>query len=274
MRLIRHRESSYIVAGLTLLAALAGASLVYASSGTISSPEQYAWGNVAGWINFAPIDSPVAVSSKGLSGYVWSENDGWINLSPTEGGVTNNGEGSLGGWAWDQSAGWVSFTGVTIDSSGTFHGEATGADGYAINFNCSACGVRTSWRPVTSSGAVAALSSPGAISPVIVPNSAASSAPLPPEPPPSKGVLGAHPSATPGAAGHGGVAISQATATSSLVSSQPNIRSVAPRNVDDSSNSGAKTTSARFGSFFRHIVPPALAVVLLAVLAMALRTFL
>ena len=125
------------------------APLAYASTGTITSPNQYAWGNVAGWINFAPPDSPITVSNSSLTGYAWSVNDGWINLSPTNGGVTNS-NGTLGGWAWDETAGWVSFSDVTINSAGTFVGEATGANGYAINFNCSACNVQTTWRPTST----------------------------------------------------------------------------------------------------------------------------
>jgi hypothetical protein len=115
----------------------------YASSGIVSG---YAWGNDASWINFAPASSTVTVSDASLSGYAWSENDGWINFSPTIGGVTNS-NGTLSGWAWDQGAGWISFSGVSIDSSGTFHGEAIGSEGYAINFNCPFCAVETTWRP-------------------------------------------------------------------------------------------------------------------------------
>jgi hypothetical protein len=147
MKAPAHRSSSAAFTALLGLLLFSIASNAYADSGTISSVDKYAWGNVAGWINFAPTESVVTVSDTGLSGYAWSKNDGWIDLSPTEGGVTNNGSGALGGFAWDQSTGWVSFTGVTIDAFGTFHGEAIGSNGYAINFDCSTCDVQTYWRP-------------------------------------------------------------------------------------------------------------------------------
>jgi hypothetical protein len=146
------------------------APFAHASTGIITSPDQYAWGNVAGWINFATASSTITVSDSSLTGYAWSANDGWINLSPAGGGVTNS-DGALGGWAWDESAGWVSFSGVSIDASGTFHGEATGADGYAINFSCTTCDVQTSWRRTTIANNTANnnTNSPGAISPITSP---------------------------------------------------------------------------------------------------------
>ena len=147
-------------------------------AGTISSSYKYAWSNVGGWVNFTPTNSVVTVTNSALTGYVWSENDGWINLSPTRGGVTNNG-GTLGGFAWDQTAGWVDFTGVTIDSAGKFHGQATGANGYAINFSCANCDVRTDWR-AGSAPVTPAVASPGAISPVFAPHFLPSVAAQPP----------------------------------------------------------------------------------------------
>jgi hypothetical protein len=134
--------------------------LAHAATGTISATDKYAWGNDAGWVNFAPSEATVTVTDAGLSGYAWSSNDGWINLSPTNGGVTNT-NGTLGGFAWDTSAGWISFTGVTIDSTGAFHGEATGASGYAINFDCTNCDVQTTWRAISNTEWT---SSPGGIS--------------------------------------------------------------------------------------------------------------
>jgi hypothetical protein len=132
---------------------LAGAPVfAFASSGTIDGTNKYAWGNVAGYVNFAPSNSTVTVTDSAITGYAWSENDGWINFQPVQGGVTNDGHGTLGGWAWDESQGWVSFTGVTIDSSGKFTGEATGSNGYAITFDCATyCDVETTWRPASAS---------------------------------------------------------------------------------------------------------------------------
>lgn len=135
---------------------LSNISFVYASTttGTISTTHKFAWGSVAGYVNFAPLKSVITVTDSKLSGYAWSTNDGWINLSPVNGGVKNNGNGVLSGFAWDESAGWVDFTGVTINSSGVFHGTATGGTvsgaNYSINFDCSSCSVQTDWRPLAS----------------------------------------------------------------------------------------------------------------------------
>ncbi|MDR3547795.1 MAG: hypothetical protein P4M11_05955 [Candidatus Pacebacteria bacterium] len=105
-------------------------------------------------MNFGATNGGVTVSSSGLSGYAWSANDGWINLAPTQGGVHNDGTGVLSGFAWDETAGYVNFSGVTIDSSGKFHGSAVGGTvgttSYAINFDCANCGVVTTWRPVAT----------------------------------------------------------------------------------------------------------------------------
>lgn len=135
---------------------LATTSFAQASTtiGTVSTVYKYAWGNIAGYVNFAPAHSKITVTSSVVSGYAWSANDGWINLSPAFGGVKNDGNGVLSGFAWDEVAGWVDFSGVTIDSSGVFHGKATGGvingANYAINFDCASCGVQTDWRPASS----------------------------------------------------------------------------------------------------------------------------
>lgn len=142
----------YVIAiGTFLLSFLFLTPLASASqtNGTISSTYKYAWSNVGGYINFAPTKSIISVTDTGISGYAWSENDGWINLSPSGGGVTNNGNGVLGGSAWDTFKGWVSFTGVTIDSSGRFHGKAVGIK-ETISFDCANCDVRTDWRPISA----------------------------------------------------------------------------------------------------------------------------
>lgn len=123
----------------------------WAQAAGIDSAYKYAWSNMGGYVNFAPSQSSITVSDLTLTGYAWSANDGWINLSPSQGGVTNNGSGTLGGFAWDSSQGWVSFTGVTINTAtGKFTGQATGANGYVLNFDCSTCDVRTDWRPVSA----------------------------------------------------------------------------------------------------------------------------
>lgn len=119
-----------------------------AYAGTIENVYKYAWGNTGGWVNFAPTMSTVTVTDSAVTGYAWSQNHGWINLSPANGGVDNDGSGNLSGHAWDETAGWVSFSGVSINTStGKFTGMATGPGGYKINFDCTSCDVRTTWRP-------------------------------------------------------------------------------------------------------------------------------
>lgn len=139
-----HLNSLFILLGIILFAPTG----LFAASGTIEASHKYAWGNVAGYINFAPTNATITVTDSAVTGYAWSQNDGWINFQPTSGGVTNDGSGTLGGWAWDESRGWISFTGVVINQFGKFTGRATGSDGYAISFNCTYCDVVTSWRPI------------------------------------------------------------------------------------------------------------------------------
>lgn len=146
---------------LTIIFVLAGlffvsATSAYASitSGSVDSTNKYAWGNVAGYVNFAPTNGGLTITDAGITGYAWSSNTGWINFDTAQSSVTNNDEGTLGGYAWDEGAGWVSFTGVTIDSNGQFNGMATGGTvrgaSYAINFDCATCTVTTDWRPVSA----------------------------------------------------------------------------------------------------------------------------
>ncbi len=144
--------SVVILVGVVLLP-----SFAYADTSNIIPAHKYAWSDVGGYVNFAPTKSPVYVSDSGLTGYAWSANDGWINLNPMYGGITNH-NGALGGFAWDESVGWISFAGVTIDSSGRFHGIAKGANA-SINFDCSNCDVQTTWTPYSAKS--------GAISPIL-----------------------------------------------------------------------------------------------------------
>ena len=255
MQPILHRTSSRTLAGIFFLLSFAATPFACAASGLISSPDQYAWGNIAGWINFAPVDSTVTVSDSSLTGYAWSENDGWINLSPTEGGVTNS-DGTLGGWAWDQSAGWVSFSGVTIDTSGTFHGEATGSNGYAINFDCSTCDVVTDWRAATQNIATPTKSSSGAVSPVAPASYATPSVTAPPVPPPSESVPGAYPSTPHDTSRRGG-----------LVGSKPSIGSTITRAAGRSSIPPPGTTAKASGRLLWRIVLSAVGLSLIAILA-------
>lgn len=125
---------------------------VYASStnGTIDATLKYAWSNNVGWINFATTHGNVHVTDSELTGYIWDSLNGSVNLAPSHSGVTNNGEGTLGGQAWSTGLGWINFSGVTIDSNGRFHGQATGHGIGILTFDCTHCEVVTDWRPVSA----------------------------------------------------------------------------------------------------------------------------
>jgi hypothetical protein len=162
---------------------------VFASSGNISTTQKYAFSNVGGYVNFATALGNVTVNDNFLSGYAWSTNDGWINLNPSQGGVHNDGKGTLSGFAWDQTAGWINFSGVTIDTSGVFHGQATGGTvngaGYILNFDCSNCNVVTDWRPSTGAFTPGSISFTTIVAPHVVtesPTSTPVKTTLPPPP--------------------------------------------------------------------------------------------
>lgn len=158
-----------VLLSLPLLFFVVGVSFAQASetNGTISSTYKYAWSNVAGYINFAPTNGGLTITDSAVTGYAWGANTGWINFNATQSHVTNDGAGNLGGYAWDSGAGWFSFSGVTINSSGVFHGTATGSNSRVINFDCTNCSVRTDWRPASAR----------TVAPVSTPASAPSSAP-------------------------------------------------------------------------------------------------
>ena len=104
-------------------------------------------------MNWLANGGDVTVTDTALSGYIWSAGFGWINLSPTNGGVANS-SGTLSGSAWSTNTGWIDFTGVTIDSSGVFHGHTTAQSTFGtMTFDCTNCHVVTSWHaPASSSG--------------------------------------------------------------------------------------------------------------------------
>lgn len=168
---LQNLRSRAVHRGVLLLCLLASAPSVYASTtnGFVDTAHKYAWSTVGGFVNFAPSNSTITITDSSLSGYAWSANSGWINFAPSGSGVTNNGNGTLGGFAWDSSQGWVSFIGVTIDSSGRFHGKAVGAN-ETITFDCANCDVRTDWRPASSriTSSSSSGGGGGSISPVIV----------------------------------------------------------------------------------------------------------
>ena len=139
---------------------LVSKSLASQTDGTIDSVYKYAWSQNIGFINFGTSGGNVHVTNNQLTGYAYSESYGWINLQPPGSGVTNNINGTLGGSAWGESVSYIDFTGVTIDSSGYFHGYANSTITGQISFNClntNSCAssdfkVRTDWRPQTATG--------------------------------------------------------------------------------------------------------------------------
>jgi hypothetical protein len=178
-------RSPFVLAGmLAVLLALAAAG-VFAEN--IVAPNQYAWGERVGWINFKPGTGPgVTVTNTNVAGYAWGERIGWVSLSchndepgttcASRGiwGITNDGAGNLRGQAWSERDGWISFSchndepgttcasrgnwGVTVNSTtGVFSGQAWGERTGWITFNCAttaSCGsasyqVQTGWRAGT-----------------------------------------------------------------------------------------------------------------------------
>ncbi|MDO9263551.1 MAG: LamG-like jellyroll fold domain-containing protein, partial [Desulfosalsimonadaceae bacterium] len=153
----------HIRAAAALLFLVALASTGYAENiDPDADAAQYAWSENTGWLNAEPLGDGgpgVTVYADRLEGYIWAENIGWINLKPADyGGVTHNGNGSLGGYAWGENVGWINFApthgGVTIDvSTGLFSGWAWGENIGWISFSCdntSSCGavafhVKTAW---------------------------------------------------------------------------------------------------------------------------------
>ena len=146
------RVRTIFLTGMVCIFSLFGIQHVFASTtnGSISA-NSYAWGENLGWINFGCAQCTLHVTDTALTGDVWSAQYGWINLSPTNGGVTNDGNGNLGGTAWSSGLGWISFIGVVINSSGVFSGITGGQGSTAgrINFSCTHCSVVTDWRPAS-----------------------------------------------------------------------------------------------------------------------------
>jgi len=135
---------------LTAAIFLPAAVLASTTDGTILLGHQYAWSSKSGWLNFGLSTGNVHVTDSRLSGYIWSGNNGWINLAPSNGGVSNTNAGILSGSAWGENLGWINFSGTTIDTSGRFHGTATGDLSGTVNFDCAFCDVTTDWRPETA----------------------------------------------------------------------------------------------------------------------------
>lgn len=88
----------------------------------------YAWSENIGWIplNCSNDNSCNAVNYKisnngngVLSGYSYSADTGYINFAPTNGGVTISSSGELQGYAWGENIGWMVFNCATTNSCGT-----------------------------------------------------------------------------------------------------------------------------------------------------------
>ena len=136
---------------------------------------QYAYAENVGWINAEPLGNGgpgMQVGDFSVTGRLWSENAGWINLSCANGGscgavaygVTNNGEGVLGGFAWGENVGWVNFAptaaGVSIDpATGAFQGRAWSENVGWITF-ASTGSIRYSVTTGWCAGVVAPTASP------------------------------------------------------------------------------------------------------------------
>lgn len=127
------------------------ASVVYASetNGTVTSGGNvgYAWGNQSGWVNFGLANGNLTITDAGITGYAWDANYGWINMAPSNGGVLVAANGALSGSAWGASLGWINFSGVSINSSGKFVGQALGTTIGTLTFDCANCSVVTDYRP-------------------------------------------------------------------------------------------------------------------------------
>ncbi|MBI2450819.1 MAG: hypothetical protein HYV52_00555 [Parcubacteria group bacterium] len=146
----------------SLVLLLGAANLAYASEtdGTIITGGNagFAWSDQTGWVNFGVTNGNIHITDSGspageasMSGYAWNANYGWINMAPTSAstnvGVKVSAAGALSGYAWGSSLGWINFSGVSINSSGKFIGQATGSIVGTLTFDCANCDVRTDFRP-------------------------------------------------------------------------------------------------------------------------------
>lgn len=125
-------------------------SFAFASetNGTIVSGGNngYAWSDQAGWVNFGCTNCGISITDSGITGYAWNSNYGWINMDPSNSSVSVAANGALSGHAWGSGLGWVNFSGVTINSSGKFTGQGTGANIGMLTFDCANCSVTTDFR--------------------------------------------------------------------------------------------------------------------------------
>ncbi len=177
MRRLRELPRSPLLA-LSLLCVLLAMAATGVFAENIAAPNQYAYSEREGWINFKPGLGPgVTVTSSDITGYAWGERIGWVSLSchNDEPGtpcgsrgnweVTNDTAGNLRGYAWSERKGWISFSckntnptcagpdgnwGVVINpTTGVFSGKAWGENVGWISFDDTGAfpfHVETSWR--------------------------------------------------------------------------------------------------------------------------------
>ena len=125
------RLSASNVATVIALAMIPLASPAWAQSNVVA-PNQFAWGENVGWINFRDANlgtQGVRMGPSFLSGFAWGENIGWINFgdgTPANGFQYANTTGAdfgvnrdpstnaLTGLAWGENVGWINFTLPTL----------------------------------------------------------------------------------------------------------------------------------------------------------------
>ena len=154
-----------------LFLSFASHTLASTTSGTITSPQSFAWSENAGWIDFVASSSAITITDSALTGYAFAESLGWISLNCSNTSscgtvdykVSNNAEGVLSGNAWSENAGWIDFassgSGVIINSTGEFTGYAYGENIGWINFDIDE-GLVTDWRPLSVRNSGAATTTP------------------------------------------------------------------------------------------------------------------
>jgi hypothetical protein len=176
---MRDRFSNNLIWLIALGGLVFGVSVAWAATNIVAdSPPQYtqwAWNDVAGWINFYSTNT-VIVTSTVIQGYAVFSNSsqGYLALdcatSPngdicatSNFKVNNDGNGNLSGWAWNDGYGWFSFCGnasggstwngskwvcpasptyqVTIGADGVFSGWAWNDVIGWVSFNCNNSGI-------------------------------------------------------------------------------------------------------------------------------------
>ena len=77
------------------------------------------WSEDIGWIRMNPSGGFGGVTnntSGTLGGYAWGDTAGWINFAPARGGVSIDTSGQFIGWAWSENYGWIKFDCSVVDA--------------------------------------------------------------------------------------------------------------------------------------------------------------